>query len=189
MPADTRRQLGAVDAEQVPVHAPRRIRGRVPHLLGHLIIGGPAGDQDRRRDVAQLVGCVVGSGRCPGLRELLAPVAVGDEPAVLAADQQSPQLVRVPVRLALRPPRAKSTGKYVNSALTDSFAQTRDVNEVLGQANAERYVFCSWSLEPELTETWARFGVVGFLDKRLTATELADSVLQRASIPDGRGLW
>ena len=61
-------------------------------------------------------------------------------------------------------------------ALIDSFAQTRDVNDVLGEANAERYVFYSWSLEPELIETWARFGVVGFLDKRLTATELADAL-------------
>ena len=64
----------------------------------------------------------------------------------------------------------------VDIALIDSFAQTRDVNEVLGEANAKRYVFYSWSLEPELIETWARFGVVGFLDKRLTATELADAL-------------
>jgi DNA-binding NarL/FixJ family response regulator len=64
----------------------------------------------------------------------------------------------------------------VDIALIDSFAQTRDVNDVLGEANAERYVFYSWSLEPELIETWARFGVVGFLDKRLTATELADAL-------------
>ena len=61
-------------------------------------------------------------------------------------------------------------------ALIDSFAQTRDVNEVLAEANAERYVFYSWSLEPDLIETWARFGVVGFLDKRLTANELADAL-------------
>ena len=64
----------------------------------------------------------------------------------------------------------------VDSALIDSFALTRDVNEVLAEANAERYVFYSWSLEPELIETWARFGVVGFLDKRLTAEELADAL-------------
>ena len=64
----------------------------------------------------------------------------------------------------------------VDIALIDSFAQTRDVNEVLAEANAERYVFYSWSLEPELIETWARFGVVGFLDKRLTAEELADAL-------------
>jgi DNA-binding NarL/FixJ family response regulator len=64
----------------------------------------------------------------------------------------------------------------VDIALIDSFAQTRDVNEVLAEANAERYVFYSWSLQPELIETWARFGVVGFLDKRLTANELADAL-------------
>ncbi|MET0468470.1 MAG: response regulator transcription factor [Aeromicrobium sp.] len=64
----------------------------------------------------------------------------------------------------------------VDIALIDSFAQTRDVNEVLAEANATRYVFYSWSLEPELIETWARFGVVGFLDKRLTAEELADAL-------------
>ena len=64
----------------------------------------------------------------------------------------------------------------VDIALIDSFAQTRDVNEVLAEANAERYVLYSWSLEPELIETWARFGVVGFLDKRLTADELADAL-------------
>ena len=64
----------------------------------------------------------------------------------------------------------------VDIALIDSFAQTRDVNEVLAEANAEKYVFYSWSLEPELIETWARFGVVGFLDKRLTAEELADAL-------------
>ena len=64
----------------------------------------------------------------------------------------------------------------VDIALIDSFALTRDVNEVLGEANAQRYVFYSWSLEPELIETWARFGVVGFLDKRLTAEELADAL-------------
>ena len=64
----------------------------------------------------------------------------------------------------------------VDIALIDSFAQTRDVNEVLAEANAAKYVFYSWSLEPELIKTWARFGVVGFLDKRLTATELADAL-------------
>ena len=64
----------------------------------------------------------------------------------------------------------------VDIALIDSFAQTRDVNDVLAEANALRYVFYSWSLEPELIETWARFGVVGFLDKRLTAEELADAL-------------
>ena len=64
----------------------------------------------------------------------------------------------------------------VDIALIDSFALTRDVNEVLGEANAERYVFYSWSLEPELIQTWARFGVVGFLDKRLTAAQLADAL-------------
>ena len=31
-------------------------------------------------------------------------------------------------------------------------------------------------MEPDLIETWARFGVVGFLDKRLTAEELADAL-------------
>ena len=64
----------------------------------------------------------------------------------------------------------------VDIALIDSFAQTRDVNEVLAEANATRYVFYSWTLEPDLIETWARFGVVGFLDKRLTAEELADAL-------------
>ena len=64
----------------------------------------------------------------------------------------------------------------VDIALIDSFALTRDVNEVLAEANAARYVFYSWSLEPELIETWARFGVVGFLDKRLTAAQLADAL-------------
>ena len=64
----------------------------------------------------------------------------------------------------------------VDIALIDSFAQTRDVNEVVAEANAQHYVFYSWSLEPELIETWARFGVVGFLDKRLTAEELADAL-------------
>ncbi|MET0767921.1 MAG: response regulator transcription factor [Aeromicrobium sp.] len=64
----------------------------------------------------------------------------------------------------------------VDIALIDSFAQTRDVNEVLAEANAERYVLYSWSLEPELIETWARFGVVAFLDKRLTTEELADAL-------------
>ena len=64
----------------------------------------------------------------------------------------------------------------VDIALIDSFAQTRDVNEVLAEANAERYVFYSWSLEPDLIETWGRFGVVGFLDKRLTAEQLADAL-------------
>jgi DNA-binding NarL/FixJ family response regulator len=64
----------------------------------------------------------------------------------------------------------------VDVALIDSFAQTRDVNDILGEANAMRYVFYSWSLEPELIETWARFGVVGFLDKRLTAEQLADAL-------------
>ena len=46
----------------------------------------------------------------------------------------------------------------VDIALIDSFAQTRDMNGVLAEANAERYVFYSWSLEPELIETWARSG-------------------------------
>ena len=64
----------------------------------------------------------------------------------------------------------------VDIALIDSFAQTRDVNEVLAEANAAKYVFYSWTLEPELIETWARFGVVGFLDKRLTGEELADAL-------------
>ena len=64
----------------------------------------------------------------------------------------------------------------VDIALIDSFALTRDVNEVLAEANAERYVFYSWSLQPHLIETWTRFGVVGFLDKRLTAEELADAL-------------
>ena len=64
----------------------------------------------------------------------------------------------------------------VDIALIDSFALTRDVDEVLAEANAERYVFYSWSLEPELIETSARFGIVGFLDKRLTAEELADAL-------------
>ena len=53
----------------------------------------------------------------------------------------------------------------VDIALIDSFAQTRDINDVLAEANAAKYVFYSWSLEPEYIETWARFGVVGFLDK------------------------
>lgn len=43
----------------------------------------------------------------------------------------------------------------VDIALIDSFAQTRDVNEVLSETNAERYVFYSWSREPDLIETWA----------------------------------
>src|SRR6478736_3045049 len=64
----------------------------------------------------------------------------------------------------------------VDIALIDSFALTRDVNEVLAEANAERYVFYSWSLQPQLIKTWTRFGVVGFLDKRLTAEELADAL-------------
>ena len=64
----------------------------------------------------------------------------------------------------------------VDIALIDSFAQTRDVNEVLAETNAARYVFYSWSLEPDLIETWARFGVVGFLDTRLTAEQLADAL-------------
>jgi DNA-binding NarL/FixJ family response regulator len=64
----------------------------------------------------------------------------------------------------------------VDIALIDSFALTRDVNEVLSEANAERYVVYSWSLEPQLIQTWARFGVVGFLDKRLTAAQLADAL-------------
>jgi DNA-binding NarL/FixJ family response regulator len=64
----------------------------------------------------------------------------------------------------------------VDIALIDSFAQTRDINDVLAEANAAKYVFYSWSLEPELIETWSRFGVVGFLDKRLTAAELADAL-------------
>ena len=64
----------------------------------------------------------------------------------------------------------------VDIALIDSFAQTRDLNEVLAEANARRHVFYSWSLEPELIETWARFGVVGFLDKRLEAEELVDAL-------------
>ncbi|WP_235833718.1 response regulator transcription factor [Aeromicrobium chenweiae] len=64
----------------------------------------------------------------------------------------------------------------VDIALIDSFAQTRDINEVLAAANAERYVFYSWSLKPELIETWSQFGVIGFLDKRLTAEELADAL-------------
>lgn len=64
----------------------------------------------------------------------------------------------------------------VDIALIDSFAQTRDVNEVLAEANAERYVFYSWSLEPDLIETWKGFGVVSFLDKRLTTEELADAI-------------
>lgn len=64
----------------------------------------------------------------------------------------------------------------VDIALIDSFAQTRDVNEVLSETNAERYVFYSWSREPDLIETWAGFGVVDFLDKRLTANELADAL-------------
>ena len=75
----------------------------------------------------------------------------------------------------------------VDIALIDSFAQTRDVNEVLAEANAARYVFYSWSLEPELIETWARFGVVGFLDKRLTArsspTRSSGSIGARAASP------
>ena len=61
-------------------------------------------------------------------------------------------------------------------ALIDSFAQTRDLNEVLAEANARRHVFYSWSLAPDLIETWARFGVVGFLDKRLQAEELVDAL-------------
>jgi DNA-binding NarL/FixJ family response regulator len=64
----------------------------------------------------------------------------------------------------------------VDIALIDSFAQTRDINEVLAEANARRYVFYSWSLEPELITTWARFGVVGFLDKRLDAEVLVDAL-------------
>jgi two-component system, NarL family, response regulator LiaR len=64
----------------------------------------------------------------------------------------------------------------VDIALIDSFAQTRDINEVLAEANARRHVFYSWSLEPELIETWARFGVVGFLDKRLDAEVLVDAL-------------
>jgi DNA-binding NarL/FixJ family response regulator len=64
----------------------------------------------------------------------------------------------------------------VDIALIDSFAQTRNINEVLAEANARRHVFYSWSLEPALIETWARFGVVGFLDKRLEAEELVDAL-------------
>ena len=64
----------------------------------------------------------------------------------------------------------------VDIALIDSFAQTRDINEVLAEANARRHVFYSWSLEPELITTWARFGVVGFLDKRLDAEVLVDAL-------------
>lgn len=64
----------------------------------------------------------------------------------------------------------------VDIALIDSFAQTRDINEVLAEANARRHVFYSWSLEPEQIKTWARFGVVGFLDKRLDAEELVDAL-------------
>ena len=64
----------------------------------------------------------------------------------------------------------------VDIALIDSFAQTRDLNEVLAEANARRYVFYSWSLEPELIQTWARFGVVGFLDKRLDAEDLVNAL-------------
>ena len=64
----------------------------------------------------------------------------------------------------------------VDIALIDSFAQTRNINEVLAEANARRHVFYSWSLAPELIKTWARFGVVGFLDKRLEAEELVDAL-------------
>lgn len=64
----------------------------------------------------------------------------------------------------------------VDIALLDSFAQTRDVNLVLAEANARRHVIYSWSLAPELIDTWSRFGVVGFLDKRLTAEELVDAL-------------
>jgi NarL family two-component system response regulator LiaR len=64
----------------------------------------------------------------------------------------------------------------VDIALIDSFAQTRDVNEILAEAKAERYAFYSWSLEPDLIETWKRFGVVNFLDKRLTTEQLADAL-------------
>lgn len=60
----------------------------------------------------------------------------------------------------------------VDIALIDTFAQHRDVNELLAEANADRLVVYSWSLEPELIRTWARRGVVGFIDKRSTAAEL-----------------
>ncbi len=73
----------------------------------------------------------------------------------------------------------------VDIALIDSFAQTREINEVLAEANATRYVFYSWTLEPELIETWARFGVVGFLDKRLMAEELADALERIHNGEDG----
>ncbi|MGI9158097.1 MAG: response regulator transcription factor [Marmoricola sp.] len=64
----------------------------------------------------------------------------------------------------------------VDIALVDTFAQHRDVNEVLSEANAERLVIYSWSLEPQLIQTWSRFGVVGFLDKRLVAADLVDAL-------------
>jgi NarL family two-component system response regulator LiaR len=64
----------------------------------------------------------------------------------------------------------------VDIALVDTFAQTRDVNEVLAEANAQRLAIYSWTLEPELIHTWARFGAVGFLDKRLSAGELVDAL-------------
>lgn len=60
----------------------------------------------------------------------------------------------------------------VDIALVDTFAQHRDVNELLAEANADRLVVYSWSLEPELIRTWARRGVVGFIDKRSTPAEL-----------------
>lgn len=64
----------------------------------------------------------------------------------------------------------------VDIALVDTFAQSRDVNQVLAEANAHRLVVYSWSLEPELIQTWSQFGVVGFLDKRLRAEELVDAL-------------
>jgi DNA-binding NarL/FixJ family response regulator len=64
----------------------------------------------------------------------------------------------------------------VDIALVDTFAQTRDVNEVLAEANARRLAIYSWSLEPELIHTWSRFGAVGFLDKRLSAEQLVDAL-------------
>lgn len=70
----------------------------------------------------------------------------------------------------------------VDIALYDTYSQTQDVHtdieSVLAECNARRLVIYSWNLHPELVKSAIKKGALGYLGKRLSASDLVSALEQ-----------
>lgn len=64
----------------------------------------------------------------------------------------------------------------VDVALFDTFARTREIDELRAEVNARRVAVYSWSLAPDLIKDSLRRGADGYLAKHLSAHDLADAL-------------